>query len=265
MTTAGDGSSATGPAGEGGALVRIVGADLGYGEAPVLHGVSLSVNPGEFLGVVGPNGSGKTTLLRALLGVLPLRTGRREARARLGYAPQRSALDPIYPFLAREVVAMGLLGPEARGLPPGEARARVERALADCGIEDLTQRPVRDLSGGQKQRVIVARALVSDPDVLVLDEPTNDLDVRAEHEVMELLRALHAKGKAIVMVTHLLYLVATHAERLAFIHRGRLEVGPAEEMLEPERLARLFGAPMIVEEVGGHRLVAPARAPQEGP
>jgi ABC-type Mn2+/Zn2+ transport system ATPase subunit len=237
-------------------LLRLVDAKLGYGEGPVLSGVNLSVAPGDFLAIVGPNGAGKTTLLRALLGVLPRVDGERIVNARLGYAPQRSTLDSIFPFVAREVVAMGLMGEPSLSEPL--RRERVGKALAACGLTTLAETPVRDMSGGQKQRVVVARALVSEPDVLVLDEPTNDLDLSGEHEVMELVARLQRGGCAVVMVTHMIHLAATYAERIAFISDRSVTSGDADDMLRPERLRELFGVDVVVGEVSGRRVIAPA-------
>lgn len=239
--------------------IRIAGGRLGYDGPAVLEAVELEVRQGEFLAVVGPNGTGKTTLLRAILGVLPLQAGSRTVDGRLGYSPQRSALDPIYPFTAAEVVAMGLLGEADRAVSPEEGAQRVAAALDACGVQNLADTPLRDLSGGQKQRVLVARALVPGPDVLVLDEPTNDLDLRGEHEVMELLSKLNAEGRTVIMVTHLLHLVATYAERLAFIHDGGLRTGSAADMLTAESLETLFGTRVVVGEVDGRRVIAPYR------
>jgi ABC-type Mn2+/Zn2+ transport system ATPase subunit len=262
-------------------LVALAAAQLGYGPAAILSGVDLRVDAGDFLAIIGPNGSGKTTLLRAILGVLPPQAGSVERRGRIGYAPQRSSPDPVFPLRAREVVAMGLLaagqqpwserhlrGPlrdaaRSLGLPvPGDAvQRRAQEALEACGMSAHAEARFRDLSGGQKQRVLVARALVSEPDVLVLDEPTNDLDLRGEHEVMQLVRSLWQAGKTVIMVSHLLHVVARYAERLAFIHDGRLTEGTAAEMLTQERLQELYGIPVEVGELAGHRTVSPADQP----
>jgi ABC-type Mn2+/Zn2+ transport system ATPase subunit len=259
-------------------LVSLASAQLGYGQSVILSGVDLRVDPGDFLAIIGPNGSGKTTLLRAILGVLPPQAGSVERQGRIGYAPQRSSPDPVFPLRAREVVAMGLLGAEqqpwaerhvwgplrdaARSLrlpvPDDAVRERSLEALEACGIGDKAEVRFRDLSGGQKQRVLVARALVSEPDVLVLDEPTNDLDLRGEHEVMQLVRTLWQGGKTVIMVSHLLHVVARYAQRLAFIHDGGLREGSAEEMLTQERLQGLYGIPVEVGELAGFRTVAPA-------
>ncbi len=239
------------------ALIELEGARLGYGRQAVLEAVDLVVRRGDFLAIVGPNGSGKTTLLRTLLGVLPPLGGRCAVAGRLGYAPQKGTLDPIYPFTAAEVVAMGLLGEAAQ---QGVRDPRVARALAASGLGARADAPFRDLSGGQKQRVLVARALVAEPEVLVLDEPTNDLDLRGEHEVMELVRSLHEAGRTVVVVSHDLGIVARYAQRVAFIRHGRLSEGSAEALLTGEHLSALYGIDVVVGDFAGRRAVAPGGA-----
>ena len=238
-------------------IVELAGATLGYPGRVVLEGVDLALRPGELLGLVGPNGAGKSTLLRTVLGVIPPLAGTRRVTARLGYTPQRAWLDPVFPLTAGEVVAMGLLGPAARELRQDRA-ALVAWALEACGVADLARRPLRDLSGGQRQRVLLARALVARPDVLVLDEPTNDLDLRGEHEVLEVVRQLHAEGRAVLLVTHQLGVVARLARTLALIDGRRLESGPAAELLTPARLSRLYGVEVAVGQVAGRPVIAPA-------
>ena len=263
-------------------LVRLERARLGYGETTILSDVNLEVAENDFLAIVGPNGSGKTTLLRTILGVIQPLSGQVEQRGRLGYSPQRSALDPVFPFSAAEVVAMGMLGVDddpgrprniferilGRPDPPAPPviAARVERALAACGMLERAEQPFRDMSGGQKQRVLVARALVSEPDVLILDEPTNDLDLRGEHDVMELVDSLHQAGRTVVMVSHMLHVVARHAKRVAFVHHGTLrggrrEAGALRDMLTPAELEPLYGMPVAVHDLpDGGLSVAPGRA-----
>lgn len=240
-------------------LVTMEGVRLGYGARAVVEDVSLSVARGDFLAIVGPNGSGKTTILRAILGVLRPLAGRLVAPPSCGYSPQRRALDAIFPLTVEEVVGMGLYG--ERG-PLRRLRAadieRVHRALADCGADALATRPFRDLSGGQQQRTLVARALVGDPELLVLDEPTNDLDLTGERDIMELVASLNRAGRTVIMVSHLLNVVVHYATRVAIVREGKLESGPVSEVLTAERLSRLYGAPVIVGEVEGRRAILPA-------
>lgn len=244
-------------------LVALRDATVGYGRRPLLRGLDLAVRPGDFLALVGPNGGGKTTVLRSLLGALPLLGGAREQPrpVRVGYVPQRDHVDAVWPFTAGEVAAMGRtpgLGPLRR---PGPAdRATVEQALARVGIADLHARPYAELSGGQRQRTLIARALAAEPELLAVDEPTNGMDPAAELSTMEVLRALHADGLAVVMVSHRLDAVVAHALTLGFVDRERslFRVGPAHEMLQPGALAELYGREVEVREEAGRRLVLPA-------
>jgi ABC-type Mn2+/Zn2+ transport system ATPase subunit len=244
-------------------LVDLADAAVGYRGAALLSGVNLAMEAGDFLAVVGPNGGGKTTLVRAALGALPLLAGRRTARRalRIGYVPQREHVDTIWPFRAGEVVRMGrvpLLGPFRR---PGPADATaVRRAMARVRVEHLHDHAYGELSGGQRQRTLIARALAAEPELLVLDEPTNGMDPAAELATMDLLRDLHAAGGlAVVMVSHRLENVANYAHTLAFVDkdRGLFRVGSLGEMLRPEALSALYGRAVAVREHEGRRLVYP--------
>jgi ABC-type Mn2+/Zn2+ transport system ATPase subunit len=246
-----------------GALVALEGAAVGYGRHAILERVDLSVAEGDFLAVVGPNGGGKTTLVRALLGALPLLAGRlvRREAVRVGYVPQRDHVDPVWPFTAGEVVMMGrvpALGPARR--PGAEDREEVRRALARVGIEHLAGLPYGELSGGQRQRTLIARALAANPELLVVDEPTNGMDPAAELAAMDLLRDLHEGGKrAIVMVSHRLDAVANYARSLAFVDKDQrlFRMGAIDDMLRPEALGALYGRPVAVRELEGRRVVYP--------
>jgi ABC-type Mn2+/Zn2+ transport system ATPase subunit len=252
-------------------LVTLEGAVVGYHRRPLLEGIDLEVREGDFLAVVGPNGGGKTTLVRAALGALPLLGGRRGGRRplRIGYVPQREHVDTIWPFRAGEVVRMGrvpLLGPLRRPGPADDGAVR--RAMARVGIEDLHDHAYGDLSGGQRQRTLIARALAAEPELLVLDEPTNGMDPAAELDTMDLLRELHAGGGlAVVMVSHRLENVANYARTLAFVDkdRGLFRVGTMAEMLRPEALSALYGRRVAVRELEGRWLVYPTGAePRRG-
>ncbi len=220
----------------------------------MIDDVSFTVESGQFFAVVGPNGSGKTTLLRTILGVAQPRRGKVQVTGRLGYAPQRKSLDPIFPFTSREVVSHGLFNTKADELSAQGRIQRTEDALESCGVLGLADRPFRDLSGGQKQRVLIARALVTRPETLVLDEPTNDLDVRGEHDVMTLVDGLHQSGTTVIMVSHQLHVLARHATHIAFIQDRRHLLGERDEMLTPERLEALYG---VSVDLGTGRPMAP--------
>lgn len=201
--------------------VRLHGRD-------VLEGVSLAIRPNEFYAIIGPNGGGKTTLLRVILGLLPPSRGvvrilgSTEAAMRrfLGYVPQFRTFDFDYPITVREMVLSGRLGHITR-LPRryDEAdHARTEEALETMGIAGLADRQIRDLSGGEQQRVIIARALVGDPKVLLLDEPTVYVDAPTEAQFYEILDRLRDR-MAIVLVTHDIGVIPEHVTRVACLNR----------------------------------------------
>lgn len=220
-------------------LLQLCGVDLGYGGEPILQGVDLEVRRGELLGLVGRNGSGKSTLLASLLGTLKPLRGSRSGVPRTGYSPQRSELDPVFPFLTEETVAMGLVGREKRGRE--ERRAMVDSAMATAGLSGQAQVPFRELSGGQRQRAMIARALVADPEVLILDEPTNDLDIQGQVEVRALLRRLHRSGRTLVVVSHDLELIRSLADRVAVVRAGALSIVAPEALMDSASQAELLG------------------------
>ncbi|MBI4516427.1 MAG: metal ABC transporter ATP-binding protein [Deltaproteobacteria bacterium] len=234
------------------AAVSLAGVAVGYAGKVVLREVSLAVHEGECLALLGPNGSGKTTLFKTVLGILPPLAGTVGCRAdppvRFGYVPQRERLDPIFPVTVREVVRMGAyrrLRPFKR-LAEASARA-VAQALTSVGAQDWESRLFNELSGGERQRVLIARALVSRPNVLLLDEPTTGVDLATEIAVIDLVKEFLRTGMAIVMVSHNLRTVEQVANRVIWVHRGELRSGSPEEMLTPEHIRT-----MLVPEVADH-------------
>jgi ABC-type Mn2+/Zn2+ transport system ATPase subunit len=253
-------------------MITVRDVTLGYGGVPVLRGVNLDVCTGEFLGIVGPNGSGKTTLIKAILELLAPLSGTitrgtdRVQRLHFGYVPQRDTVDAIFPISVRQIVSMGRFG--RVGLVRRLARTDwdiVDEALERVGIADLAVRSYGQLSGGQKQRTLIARALASQPDLLVLDEPTNGMDLPSEHLLLELVAELHSRNRlTVVMITHLLSNVANYADRIAIIADAALEVGEREEMLNAHRLSRLYHLPVLVEQVQGRYVIAAAGGGEGG-
>jgi ABC-type Mn2+/Zn2+ transport system ATPase subunit len=222
---------------------------LGYDGRTVLDGVSFTVEQGEFLALLGPNGAGKTTLLRAMLGLVVPLAGRieygfdRHAHPP-GYVPQRETLDPIFPLTALEVVLMGTY---ARLRPLQLVGARQHRVAAACldevGLAATAEQPFWALSGGQKQRVLIARALASEPRVLLLDEPTSGVDPGGVTATMEVIARLNRdRGLTVVLVSHQLRLVRELVGSVVWVEGGRTVKGSTEEMLSPERVEDIFGA-----------------------
>ncbi|MGY5764641.1 metal ABC transporter ATP-binding protein [Brachybacterium sp. DNPG3] len=202
--------SASPASADGPPLIVVEDARVQIGGTEILHGVDLSVHRGELVALMGANGSGKSTLLRTVLGILPLASGtsllfstpsrRLTAHDRLGYVPQDNPAPGSIPTTARETVATGLLGSRSWFLRKRDPR--IARALAAVGMSDYADRPITRMSGGQRRRVMIARALVRDPELLVLDEPFAGIDLETQELIAALFRELSARGTTILVVLH---------------------------------------------------------------
>lgn len=244
-------------------LVTFDRATLGYERRAVLTDISFEIPEGDFLGLVGPNGAGKTTILRALLGSLEPLVGAvtRAPTLRFGYVPQRDQVDYSFPLKVLDVVMMGRYDRIGLGRrPTGDDRRRAHEALEHVGIERLADRSLADLSGGQKQRTLIARALVGEPNVLVLDEPTNGMDLVATTQILGLVRELHERDRlTVLMVSHALNEVANYVERIALVVEGGFRIGTTDEIMTEPALTQMYGIPVEVNSVGGHRIVVARR------
>jgi zinc transport system ATP-binding protein len=216
------------------ALLQARAISVRLGGADVLRGVTLAIEPGEIVTILGPNGSGKSTLLRALLGILPLTSGQvsRRPGLRLGYVPQRLAVEASLPMTVRRFLS----------LPDRVVDAEARAALARVGVPDIGQAQMAGLSGGQFQRVLLARALLSKPDLLVLDEPTQGLDQPGEASFYRLIEEVRREtGVAVLMVSHDLHVVMAASDRVICLnHHICCEGSPRVVSNAPEYRA-LFG------------------------
>lgn len=231
---------------------------FGYDGRPVGTGVSLDLRPGEVVALLGPNGGGKTTLLKTLIGLLPRIGGsvrldgtdiaaldlRTRAR-RLGYVPQNHV--GTFAFTVADMVLMGRTAHMGLfGGPGGADHAAAAEALDRLGIAHLSERPYTMISGGERQLVMIARALAQDPRVVVLDEPTASLDFGNQGKVMREIRALAARGLAVLFTTHDPNQARRVADRAVLIRDGRmLTFGTVAAVLTAERLQALYGAPVV--------------------
>jgi len=233
----------------------------GYGAAPVLEQVDLTIAPGTLVGVIGPNGSGKSTLLKAILGLAPQRSGTvllddrplAEQRERIAYVPQREAVDWSFPISAEQVVMMGRY-PQVGWLRlPGAAdRAAVRVALERVALGDLGASQIGALSGGQQQRVFLARALVQEASVMLLDEPMTGVDQTTEQLIVNLLRELRDAGTTILHATHDLETAAETSDQLCFVNRRVVAYGPPAETFTPPNLHATFGGELLIVREGEH-------------
>lgn len=225
-------------------VLKTSGLALGYGDHTVLAEVNLEVRAGEFWFFLGQNGGGKTTLLKAVLGLIAPRAGhlwlhpQLGSRASTGFVPQHCALNPTLPTTVREFVLLGLVGVRVN------RAERVERlgwALDKMGLAGMAEHDYWSLSGGQRQRALVARALVRRPTLLVLDEPTSNLDLSTEDALLRLLAALNTeRQQTLLFVTHNVAIAARYATHVALLHAGKVLAGPRQSVLTPDNLARIY-------------------------
>lgn len=218
-------------------------ADLGYrAHHPVLGGVDLSIQVGDFLLVAGANGSGKSTLIRSLLGTLPLLGGSRSASdgLLLSYVPQQLSLDGQFPVSVADVVRMGLWGPATKTLSKASVAARVDEALTAVSMLHRRGDLFGRLSGGQKQRVLVARSLVMRPNLMLLDEPVSGVDAKATGIILEILHQQVQGGAAVVLVSHQPLALREYASRAVLVKNGGVESLPVEELCSVEGLEKLW-------------------------
>ena len=246
-------------------MVELKSVTCGYEKQRVLFDVSLRIMPGDFVGLLGPSGSGKTTLLRAVLGAVDIYEGEvlvngvptTKKRPRVGYVPQLETIDWNFPVTVREVVMMGRTM-ENRLFPwyRKEEKELAVDMMGRLGILDLAERHIRELSGGQQQRVFLARALVSSPELLLLDEPTSGVDIKTRDDVMHLLHDLNHEGVTVIITTHEINAVAVHLPWIVCLAGRILAEGPPSEVITTEVLKLTYGAEMPVIHYDGMTIVA---------
>jgi zinc transport system ATP-binding protein len=242
-------------------VIEIDGLSFGYESGgPVLDGVQLEIEELDFASVIGPNGGGKTTLLKLVLGLLQPTTGRIRvlgttpvrARPRIGYMPQFAAMDPKFPVHVLDVVLMGRLGPGLRfGSFNRSDRNAARDTIERVGLAGLERKPFSALSGGQRQRVLLARALVSDPELILLDEPAAGLDQKVEQDFFQLLCDLN-RTKTLLLVSHDLGFVASFVKTVVCVHRT-VDVHPMSS-LDGAMIQELYGGEVrLVHHDHSHR------------
>lgn len=256
-------------------VVALQDAAVRLGGRTVWSGVSLEVRAGELLAVLGPNGAGKSTLLRVILGLDRLAAGRisvfggptGHGNERIGYLPQQRTGDARLRVRGVDLVRLGLDGgrwgaPGPVALRPAARRrrraetAQVEEILELCGATPFARRPIGELSGGEQQRLLIAQALVRRPELLILDEPLDGLDLPSQGSIAALVRRVsHERGIAALLVAHDVNPVVDWLDGVIYLAGGRAEQGRVDEVIDSATLSRLYGAPIEVLRTPGGRLV----------
>lgn len=268
-----------GPEGSGGGpgaeVIRGVGVDVGYGGRPVWTGASFSVRRGEFVAIIGPNGAGKTTLFRLLLGLQRPQAGEitlfgshpSRGNPRIGYVPQRHTVDHETHIACESLVRLGISGTRwGPGLWARSDRVAATEALAAVGASELADQPLGSLSGGELQRVFLAEAMVGQPEMLLLDEPLSNLDLRRSRELVDLVAGLvRSRGVTTLLVAHDINPLIRYLDTVVYIANGRVATGPPEEVLTSEALTALYGVPVeVLRDSRGNVVIVGGEADRGG-
>ncbi|MDP8228973.1 MAG: ABC transporter ATP-binding protein [Candidatus Electryoneaceae bacterium] len=227
-------------------VVNFNDVTFSYGVVPILQDVSFNVMADDLMYIVGPNGGGKTTLLKLILGLIKPTSGKilvfgdlpERARRRIGYTPQHIHYDPQFPVTAMEIVLMGTLGSKWGGRYSKSDKSTALEALDQIGLADLSDRLFPNLSGGQRQRVLIARSLASDPDLLLLDEPTANIDARTEDKLSEIINELNNR-MTILMVSHDLGFASQTVTNVLCVNH-KVVIHPTSDITD-ERILNIYG------------------------
>jgi manganese/zinc/iron transport system ATP- binding protein len=242
---------------------------VAYHRKPVLWDVDLTIPQPRLVGIVGPNGAGKSTLIKAILGLVPIASGRisvfgkplEEQRRLIGYVPQRESVDWDFPVHVLDAVLMGTYGELGWFRRPGRAqRAWALHCLEQVGIADLARRQIGQLSGGQQQRVFLARALAQRAQLYFMDEPMAGVDAATEKVIFELLRSLHAAGKTVLVVHHDLRTVPRYFDDVVLLNMRIVAHGPVGEVFHARNLRKTYGGRLGILDDAGEALRAQERS-----
>lgn len=260
-------------------ILQLNQVDVRYGDRPVLENIDLDVYPGEFIGLIGPNGAGKTTLLRVILGMLAPSGGHvvlagqavRHGSRQVGYVPQKIHLEPDTPLRGRDLVGLGLDGHRfGIPVPSRTRRQKIEEALVAVDAMHFANAPVGRLSGGEQQRLLIAQALLSNPKVMLLDEPLSNLDIKSAHEVVRLVSEVAKKRCiAVMMVAHDMNPLLPAMDKVMYLANGQAVTGAVNDVIRSEVLSLLYGYDVEVLRVqdrvivvggegGGYDVLAPS-------
>ncbi|MEI9914003.1 MAG: ATP-binding cassette domain-containing protein [Candidatus Saccharibacteria bacterium] len=239
-------------------IVQANNLTAGYGQKKIWSGANFTIQPGEFVGVLGPNGAGKTTLFRLLLGLSKPLSGElklfgqvpKRGSPRVGYVPQRRPVDQQLKLEALELVRLGVSGDQWGFASPRQARAErasAMEALRQVDAVDLAHRSLGQLSGGELQRIFLAQALIGKPDLLLLDEPLANLDIRREVELIHLItKVAKTENVAVLLIAHDINPLLPVVDKLIYFVNGQVANGPPDKIITNKTLSNLYGAPIEV-------------------
>jgi zinc/manganese transport system ATP-binding protein len=227
-----------------------------YGALPVWSRANFSIAPGSFTAILGPNGGGKSTLIRMILGLLPPAHGELEVMGErphrgnslIGYIPQRSSFDPELSIRGRDFVSLGVDGHRwGVRLPGGETVAAADAAIQSVGAESYADRPIGQLSGGEQQRLLLAQALVGNPQLLLMDEPLSQLDVRNQSVIVQLIGDIkRARELTVLLIAHDVNPLLPHIDHVLYVAQGNVAMGTPDEIITSESLTRIYSTPVEV-------------------
>jgi len=243
---------------------------VAYHRRPVLWNIDYDAPAARLVAIVGPNGAGKSTLIKAVLNLIPRASGEvrffgepyRQMRQRVAYVPQRTSVDWDFPVTAQDVVVMGLYGRLGwfRPVTRSARRAALE-SLERVGLADFAHRQISQLSGGQQQRVFLARALVQQADLYLMDEPLAGVDAATERTIVNLLQDLRQRGKTALVVHHDLQTVTEYFDEVLLLNTRVIAAGPVEAIFTVENLKRTYGGKLALLDQVGHQMTLTGRSP----
>lgn len=246
-------------------MIQFEQVSIGYSKKPLLQNLNFQIEQGSTVAIVGPNGSGKTTLLKILLGIQKPLSGTvtQLQPIRFGYVPQQETINTLFPLSVLDIVLMGSyikIAPLRRIRQASQDKAL--EALEHVDLKDYAHASFRNLSGGQKQRVLIARALVGDPQVLVLDEPTNGLDIVSQNSILKLIQTICEKDNlTLILVSHLINEIIPYVRQIGVITESTFVLDSVEKLMTSETMSKLFGVHVRVQTVDQRHWIEPEERP----